>query len=76
MCAVRADWAVADAEPQAALHHPQGRQRRHQAGALPSLAPCCSVPLASLDAANACTWLHIAAGALSQAFPICAHDIA
>ena len=37
--AVRADWAVADAEPQAALHHPQGRQRRHQAGALPSHAP-------------------------------------
>ena len=37
--AVRADWAVADEEPQAALHHPQGRQRRHQAGALPSHAP-------------------------------------
>ena len=31
-CAVCADRAAADEEPQAALHHPQGRQRGHQAG--------------------------------------------
>ena len=38
-CAVSVDRAAADEEPQAALHHSQGRQRGHQAGeALPTLA--------------------------------------